>query len=205
MSALSAEHGTRIPSSQKERAGRILAYRYFMTFFLIAALGACDYYKSGTVELRQGKYHLTSGKDRLTAESAGEQKQETFLVVGGTGRGFFPFTAHLSVIPAENVERVLSDCGGFEQCRAAGELEQNAWVESMFLYAADDDAARQLTRIDELAMTWEYPLVSLTFRKIRILDHTRAVLDGEVPVRSDSFSPNYIVSHIKIIRKNYGE
>jgi len=124
-------------------------------------------------------------------------------VVGGTGRGMFPFTAHFSVIPLARLQQFLRDYGSFEECRASGVLDADGNVSSMFLYAADEKVARTLRKIDDLAMSWSYPVVRLTVIRIDILEHSADVLGRPVKGDSAEFNPSFLVKEAVLVRSSY--
>jgi len=164
---------------------------------------SCDFSEKISVRSRTGKMEITSGDDLIIAQPVGQERTVSFLVVGGTGRGMFPFTTHFSVIPLARLQQFLRDYGSFEECLAGGVLDADGNVSSMFLYAGDEKIARTLRKIDDLAMSWHYPVVRLTVVKIDILEDSADLMGQRVAGESAEFQPAFLVKEAVLIRSSY--
>ena len=163
---------------------------------------SCDDRRAVQVERRGDEVVIHSGKDTLTARTIGGKRSTTYLLVGGSGRGLFPFIAHFSVIPMAKVERFEREYGDFLKCKSSGALEVEGNVGSMFLYASNENVAEVLHETDNFAMLWKHPIMKMTFVEIKIVKHTAKILGKEVKVESN-FRPNFLVTHAELIHSNY--
>lgn len=172
---------------------------------LIFVCSSCLPEKVAHVEFKGDDVLIQSGKDRLTARVLGGERSGTFLLVGGSGRGIFPFTAHFSVIPIPVVNQLIREHGDFLKCKSSGALEAQGAASSMFLYAQDTGAAKMLRAIDGLVMSWKYPVVEMTFVEIEVTAHTTDFFGRQIDVNSSAYRPNYIVKKVTLLKQNFVE
>lgn len=177
--------------------------RWLFTVLCVLIAVSCDFSEKTSVRSRHGKLEITAGDDLIIAQPVGQAQTGSFLVVGGTGRGMFPFTVHLSVVPMARLQQLMRDYKDFKECQASGDLEDEANTASMFLYAGDEKIARALRKIDDLAMSWRYPVVRLTVIKIEILKHSADVLGQPVAGDSAEFKPSFLVKEVVLVRSSY--
>ena len=144
---------------------------------------------------------VQEGAYRLLARQIARERTDTFLVAGGSGRGIFPFTAHFSVIPAFGIRRLMRECKSIFECRARGVFDHPDNVTSMFLYAANDEVAKQLRSVDAMAMSWMYPIVRLTFTPIETVSQTRRFMDRDIELESAEYSPKFLVTDAVLLNK----
>lgn len=179
-------------------------YICFIGLLLSAfSLYSCDYQSpSVIVEQQDDGLIIKSGKHTIYARELGEKHTEEFLLVGGTGRGMYPFTAHFSVIPTSRVEQIKRKSGKGTVLAA---LESSDYVRSMFLYPVHQTVGKELLEADGLAMTSNYPVVRMSFVEINVTKHTVKVLGREVEEARDEFAPCYLVVHLEIVHENYSQ
>ncbi len=161
--------------------------------------------KSAYVEQDGEQVVIQSGQNHLTARLAGKEQTASFLIVGGSGRGIFPFTAHFSVIPMSVADRLTKEHGDFLKCNSSGALEAQRATSFMFLYAQDNAVAQILRAVDQLAKSWKYPVVEMTFSKIDVIAHTTRWIGCGIKVDSSSFQPNFLVKKIRLVEQDFGK
>ena len=148
---------------------------------------------SANVQTSGGQLSITAGKNHLIASEAGETRTETFLVVGGSGRGTKLFTSHLSVIPLETARRLRQKYGNFRRCGSPGAKAGKKATRSLFLYAADPEVARTLNSIDKKATSWSDSVVRMRYAKLKVHQHTR--------VKSGKLGPKCLVKDVEILEE----
>lgn len=179
--------------------------RLALGLILIFVCSSCLPEKVARVEFKGDGVLIQSGKDRLTARLVGGERSGAFLLVGGSGRGIFPFTAHFSAIPIPVVNQLIREHGDFLKCKSSGALEAQGSASSMFLYAQDTEVAKKLRAVDGLVMSWKYPVVEMTFVEIEVTAHTTDFFGRQIDVNSSAYRPNYIVKKVTLLKQNFVE
>ncbi|MEW5894641.1 MAG: hypothetical protein AB1650_02615 [Candidatus Omnitrophota bacterium] len=185
--------------------------KYWLTAIAVIAAAAflsCEQNIPREIEVHiDGKtVQIKSGQHCLNAELTGEEDTETFVLVGGSGRGFFPFTAHFSVLSISTIQRLKREFGDSVNLDMRGSLESKARPVSMFLYASNPTVAQTLDDADDLAMSWNYPVIKIRYAEIKILEHSAVFFGHDVPVRgSYDYKPNFLVTSAVLISPQFSE
>jgi hypothetical protein len=156
---------------------------------------------AANVQTSAGQLSITAGKNHLIASEAGETRTETFLVVGGSGRGTKLFTTHLSVIPLETARRLRQKYGNFRRCGSPGAKAGKKATRSLFLYAADPEVANTLNRVDRSPSSWSDCLIRMRYAKLKVHQHTRKWMGKEVRVKSGKLRPKCLVKDVEILEE----
>jgi len=158
--------------------------------------------KSTGIEQKGRRLSITAGKHRLKANIIGLEISQSFLVIGGSYRGDYHYTAELSVIPLNTAKQLARAYPDFRKCSSPGASAAKRSVQPMLLYAANSGTKRRLRSISRFATAGKEPVVKMTYMEINITNHTMKFGDEEIPVDFRTNIPFFLVKDVQIIEKD---